>query len=359
MTEQKGSWLQRLVGADGNAAAHALEEQLNRAKEDVQKLGQELAREREKLAEREATLAQVEAQARAAEADFEARLVEVRKASQEKLDAAEDLERKHKQVVSELLSARTQHKRLSDEKAKQTQALTAATAQASAQEAELQSAKAQLTELKTKVISESSEAQKAREQARERELMSDVNAKELAEARRKLQALETRASSIEHELSVAREAGQRSDSAVEQLRAELAAAQSRRDLAVTIASDMWRALGRVVGEGAALALALGVDADGIPRANNLAEASVALKRAFESQALCQSLKADPVPGGVQVELRAADVSGNAIAAPWLMASATRFLEEASGLELAVDTSSVERDTLKFRLSESVRSRSAS
>lgn len=359
MTEQKGSWLQRLVGADGNAAAQALEEQLNRAKEEAQRLGQELSHERDKLAAREAKLAEVEAHASAAEADFEARLVAVRQASQEKLDAAEDLERKHKQVVSELLSARTQHKRLSEEKTKQTQALTTLTAQAAAQESELQAAKTQLTELKTKLISESSEAQKAREQARERERMSELNAKELAEARRKLQALETRASTIEHELAQARQAEQGADSVADQLRAELAATKARRDLALTMASDLWRSLGRVVGEGAALALLLGVDADGVPKANGLAEASVALKRAFESQALCQSLKVEPLPGGVQVELRAADLSGNAVAAPWLMASATRFLEQASGLELAIDTSSVDRDTLKFRLSESVPSRNAS
>lgn len=370
MTDQKSSWLQRLVGADGGPAVQALEDQANRAKEDVLRLSQELAQEREKLFEREARLEQLEAQARAAEADFEARLVAVRQASQAKLDAADDLERKHKQVVSELLSTRTQHKRLAEEKekliarqredaAKQSQALDAATAQAKAHEGELQAAKSQLTELKTKVIAESSEAQKAREQARERERMSEVNAKELAEARRKLQALETRASTIEHELSLARQAGQSSDSTVEQMKAELAATKARRDLAMTMAGDLWRALGRVVGEGAALALVLGVEADGVPKVAGLAEASVSLKRAFESQALCQSLKVEAVPGGVQVELRAAELSGSAVAAPWLMASVTRFLEKASGIELAVDTSSVDRDTLRFRLSESAPSRTAS
>jgi hypothetical protein len=370
VSDQKGTWLQRLVGADGSAAAQALEEQLNKAKEEAQQLSQELQHEREVSAVRQARLEQAEAQARGANEDFEARLVAVRQASQEKLEAAEDLERKHKQVVSELLSARTQNKRLAEEKeklgtqkrdegSKQSQALSAALAQVSAQEADLQAAKSQLTELKTKLIAESSEAQKAREQARERERMSDVNAKELAEARRKLQALETRASTIEHELAQARQAEQSAETSADQLRTEIATAKARRDQAQTMASDLWRALGRVVGEGAALALSLGVDADGVPKAGNLAEASVALKRAFESQALCQSLKTEAVPGGVQVELRAADLSGNAVAAPWLMASATRFLEKASGLELAIDTSSVDRDTLKFRLSESVRSRTAS
>jgi len=89
------------------------------------------------------------------------------------------------------------------------------------------------------------------------------------------------------------------------------------------------------------------------------QASAALKRAFESKALCQGLKVELQPDGLRIELRGAELSDSAVTAPWLVASATRFLEKAAGLELAIDSSSVERDTLTLRLSQTVVARSAS
>jgi len=346
MNEPKSSgWLQRLVGADPKAIA-ALEEQLNKAKHEAQQLGAELAREREELTQERQKLAQSEARARAAEEDFEARLAAATQAQQQKLSAAEELERKHKLTMGELLAVRTGNKRLADEKEKLAQTLTAT--------------KAQLAEAQTEV-------NLARDQARERQRLAESAGGDLAEAQRKLQALETRSSTLEHELAQARQAEEGAEagvaslrkeltdaqSGVANLRAQLSAVQLRRERALSMAQDLWRALQGVVGDGAALALVMGVETGNVTASRDLVEASAALKRAFESKALCQGLKVESLADGIRIELRGAELSDSAVTAPWLVAAATRFLEKSAGLELALDSSSVERDTLTLRLSPAV------
>ncbi len=372
MSEQRANWFQRLVGADG-AAPPALEEQLTRIREEAQLMSVELEREREKVAQRDQAIELLEARFKATEQDFEARLISVRHSLEERLASSEQLEKEHKRVQGELEAARTQQQRLADEKTKLslsvtrqrdeagklTKSLTTANAQVAQGEAALQSARAQASELEAK--------------ATELERASEARAKELADAKRKLQAVETRASTVEHELAQTKQAQQAAEAAAgglataakeltqaqekltraqEELRssgAQLVAAQAQRDLAVTIAKDLWRSLDRAVGEAAPIALVLGVETGNVERSPNLGDATVALKRALESQALCQGIKVEPTEDGLVVEMRALQLPKNDASANWLMASATRFLEKAAGLELALESSTVEQDTLTFRL----------
>lgn len=367
-TEPRTSWLQRLVGGDNGAQA-SLEEEVMRAKEEAQALRDQLQQERAKVATLDQRLEEAESHARDVERDSASKIAQAQASAEGNLESSKALEHQHHKAVTELEAARAMTRRLTEEKNKQGASLV------------------RLRDESTKLTRVAAEAQGQAEQARARaaelELSSQSLTKELAESKRRLETVETRASTIEHELDQTKQAqlsaethardletltaqhaeqGQRLTQLEEELRstgAHLSAARTHRDLALSIANDLWAALERTVGEAAPLALAMGLELGKVERSANLTDAASALKRSLEERALCHGIHVEPLDDGVALELRALQVPRTGAAPHWLAASATRFLERAVGLELAIESSSVERDTLKLRLRGPVGSRPVS
>jgi chromosome segregation ATPase len=359
MTEPRTSWLQRLVGGDDSATLASLEEQVARAKEEAQTLRQQLEQERDKVAARDVQLEQAEAQALAAEQDFATRLADVRASVEAKLEAGKVAEQEHQKTVSELEAVRAMVRRMTDEKNKQSASIT-----------RLRDESAKLTKASAAA---NQQAQDARARVEELERASEALTKELADSKRRLQAIETRASTVEHELGQTKQAQLTAEAHANELEAltkqhaeqqqkltrveeelrstsvHLSGARAQRDVALAMANDLWTALERTVGEAAPLALVMGVELGKVERSANLTDATSALKRSLEERALCQGIKVEPLDDGLTVELRALQVPRTGAAPHWLAASATRFLERAAGLDLAIESSAIDRDTLKLRL----------
>lgn len=348
MTDQRANWFQRLVGSDGNAPA--LEEQLNKAREQGQQLLAELAREREQVALRDQQLEEAMGRARAAEQDFEARLVAVRESSEQRLAGHEELEKQHKQTNGELAIARTQLVRQRDESAKVTKSLAATNATLEKAEAAHQAARTQVTELERKLAEEAKASQAARARVQELERTAEASTKDATDAKRRLQAVETRASTVEHELVGTKQALQSAEAELQTSVAQLQAIRAERDLAFTMTKDSWRALERTVGEAAPLALALGVDTGPVEGRVSLEDATAALKGALERSARCQALSVDAEGDAFAVELSAPQLTPDTTR--WLIAFSTAFLEKSLGVDLAVETSAAEESALTFRLRKS-------
>lgn len=354
MTEPRPNWFQRLVGSDG-ASQTALEEQLLESKKAAEQLAAELERERQNVAERDVKLEQLAAQSQAAQQDFEGRLVSVRQSLEQRLEVLEQVERQHPLLVAELAASRNQQQRLTEEKDKLAATLTRQREEAGKLSKSLAAATAQVSRTET----------------------------ELQAARARLQVIETRASTVEHELAATKQALQSAEASARELRAvtqehtqlreklgrqeeqlqstseRLRAASAQRDLAVTAAQDLWRALERALGEAALLALVVGIEPGEVERHPDLADAASALARALQERAACQLLKVEPREDGLVVELRSAELADSAPAAHWLAAFATRFLEEAAGLDLAIESSTAARELLTLRLRTSSRPNAAS
>lgn len=348
MNEPRTNWFQRLVGADGGSLT-ALEEQLLKAKEEAHQLEEQLASEREKMTEKERELAQAQERAGEAERDSEARLVAVRKAAEERLAAHEELEQRHQQVTGELAITRTQLTRQRDESSKLTKSLAAANAQLARVETAVQAARAQATQLESKLAERVKESEATSARVRELEHSSEKSAKDLDDAKRRLQAIETRASTVEHELAETKQSLQSAEQELQAAVAQLQSARADRDFAATMSKDAWRALERVVGEAAPLALALGVETGAVEGRASLAEATAALKTALERTGRCRALAVDSATDGLLVELHTEPQHVSGATSRWLAAFTTRFLEQSLGVELAVEEASVEQATLKLRL----------
>jgi hypothetical protein len=349
VTDQRTNWFQRLVGADG-ANLPAVEEQLARAKEEGQQLLAELAREREQVALRDQQLEEAKQRARATEQDFEARLIAVREASEQRQAAHEELEKQHKQTNGELAIARNQLVRQRDESAKLTKSLAATNATLAKAETAHQAACTQVAELEGKLTKEAKESQAARARVAELEKSGEASAKDAADAKRRLQAIETRASTVEHELVGTKQALQSAEAELQKAVAELQSLRAERDLAITMTNDSWRALERAVGDTAPLVLALGVETGTVEGRASLEDATAALKSALERRAHCQALNIDAEGDALLVELSAPHLT--TATGRWLVAFTTAFLEKSLGAELSVESSSVEDNALTFRLGKS-------
>jgi len=368
MSEQRTNWFQRLVGADG-VTSPATEEELARTKEEARRLSEQLKEEREQLAARDRKIEELEAKADSAERHFETELAALEQSTKDRLDSRKDLEREYDKLAAELETVRAAQQKLTDERTKLSLALTRQRDESSKLAKALGAAK--------------EDAQKARAQAIELERVAEVGAMDLADCKQKLQAVEIRTSTLEHELAATKQAQQSAEAAaatlgkvasdyarikdeatrqkseLESALANLGEERSQREVAFTMASDLWGALDRAVGDAALLALVLGVDDGHVERASNLGDATSALKRALEDAAQCQGIEVEAQEHGMQVELRNWQLLGNDAAAPWLMASATRFLEKAVGAEFAIETSTLDQDTLTFRLQKSGNEQQAS
>jgi len=355
MSEQKSTWLQRLVGTD-SAPTAALEEQLVRAKDEVQRLSAELARERDKVAEREQQLGELQEQARRAEQDFEARLVSVRQSTEERLAAQCELELQHKNATGELAITRNQLTRQRDESGKLNKSLAAANAQVARAESAAQTARAHATEAETKLAAAEKDSQQARERVAQLERAAETSTKELSEAKRRLQtlearaaAVETRASTVEHELAETKQAQQRAEAEAQRLAPLLLAAQAEKDHAQRMASDACRALERALGDAALLAFGLGVEPGAVEGGQPLASALGELKRALEEGTPYRVSKLETAEGAVVVELDGVALPGVSKSAPWPVAYSVSYLEKATGMELAVESSALSSGSLSYRL----------
>jgi chromosome segregation ATPase len=362
MSEQRATWLQRLVGSD-NAPLAVLEDQLIKSKQEVERLAAELAQERERRAslerESEQRLQQVHAHALSAE-QAEARAVSIQQSTEGQQTAYDQLADRHKKTTAELAAARAQLARQRDESAKQSKTLAAVNAQLERAEMAAQTARRQAGEVDVQRARAEQEADAAREHSRELERAAETSAKELADAKRRLQAVETRASTIEHELAQTKESQQRAQVEAERLGTELQRAAADGELAQRMTNDTWRALEHSVGDAATIALALVLAAASKSTANGagaaratLADATSSLKDALERQTRCHVTKLEAVEDGIVADLRAeqALASGGATA-QWLVAFSVAYLEQATGLELAVESATTVGDRLKYRLQTS-------
>lgn len=369
MSEPKTGWLQRLVGGDDGASLAALEGQLTRAKDEVRTLREQLEQEREKVARLDQQLEQAQTLARVAEQDSASKIAQVEAAAEGSVETRKALEIEHQKTVTELDAVRAMVRRVTDEKNKQGASLTRLRDEA--------------TKLTRAAADANKQTQEARARIEELERASEGRVKELAEAKRKLQTVETRASTLEHELGQTKQAQLSAEthaSELESLSAQhaeqkqkltqleqelrhtgdhLSGARAQRDIALTMANDLWTALERTVGEAASLALVMGLELGKVQRSANLMDAASALKLSLEERALCHGIQVEPLDDGVALELQALQVPRTGAAPHWLAASATRFLERAAGLDLAIESSAVDRDTLKLRLRTSVGSRPVS
>lgn len=345
MTEPRGSWFQRLVGADGAA----IEEQLLESREQVQQLEEELTRERLKGAQQHEELAQLRQRAAASGRDYEARLLALSQSAEERRASYEALETQQKQTSGELVVTRNQLVRQRDELSKLTKSLAASSAQAERLDVAVQTARAQAADLEGKLSEQGKETEEARARADERERARQATAKELADEKRRVQASEARASSAEHHLAETRQALQSAQAELQRLGRELATTELTRDFAVTRANDSWRALGRAVGDAATLALALGVETGAVDARKTPTEAAAALKSALAQRGRCRALSVTQTEDGLLVELSSPELVESVATAAWFAAFTSRFLEKSLGVELAVEGSSVELDTLQLRL----------
>ncbi|RYZ02658.1 MAG: hypothetical protein EOO73_30835 [Myxococcales bacterium] len=342
MTDQRTSWFQRLVGADsGNLTV--IEEQLGKAKQEVQGLMAELAREREQVASRDQQLEEAKQRALAAEQE----LGSLRRAEEQRLVAEEEREKQHKQASGELAIARAQLARQRDELAKSTKTLAATNATLAKAEEAYQAARSQASAVEGRLADETAALQAARARFEELERVATSSGQEGAEAQRRLQAVETRSSTVEHELAGTKEALRGAEAEVQSSLAQLRSIRLERDLAFAMTNDSWRALERAVGEAAPLALALGVDTGPVESCTNLEDAASSLKTALEQRTGCQALQVFAEGDALLVELSAPQL--HADASRWVVAFTTHFLEKSLSVDLGLESSAFQESVLTFRL----------
>lgn len=363
MSEQRATWLRRLVGSA------SLEEQLSDAKTQAHDLASELEQTRAQIAELEQELSQVRARTQSVERDSEARLISLRQSTEEQQVAHAELEQQHKNTTSELAITRSQLTRQRDESSKLNKSLAAANAQLARVETAALEARAHATASESKLAVAEAETTTARRHIAELERSVEASAKELEDTKRRLQSVETRASTVEHELAQTKQTQQRSDEEVQRLSGDvqrstaeaqrlsndLQRAVSERELAQRVTNDAWRALERTVGDAAPLALALGVDTGFVERQANLAAAILALKHTLEKTAQSQAIKLEAVEDGMVGELGTTQPLVGGAVAHWLVAFSAAYLEKASGLQLAMDGTTLTDSKLAWRLRTSAAS----
>jgi chromosome segregation ATPase len=352
MSEQRSTWLQRLVGSD-NSPTLALEEQLQTAREEAQRLAAELASERERAAERDRVVQDLLHQASSAEQDFEARLVAIRHSTDERLA---ELDQQLKATSAELSTARSQLARLRDEATKLSKALANANANLARADGTVQAARAQATEAEGKLASAEDELRQARAQTAALAVAAESTARELAEQKLRLEAsdarataLEKRATTAERALAQGKQAWESAKTEAERLASQLHRAEAERLLAERTTRDSFRALARSLGDGAPLALTLGVDTAAVEVGQSVGAAVDALKSALLESTPYRVDQLEWVDDGVTAALHGAPSMGRDEAAQWLVAYSVAFLERATGLELSVESSELAGERVTYRL----------
>lgn len=405
MSEQRGSWFQRLLGGDASALGE-LEAQLARTQSLVEELEQALAEERVNVTARDERIAGLEARASAATTAHEAALAEQKQRLEtERSQSQAALEAEHRAALAGLKSAsvrqiqqaklekdqlaatlentkkerdlaRTQLTAQAEEKAELERALAQARAELSQLHADARAKNTRVTELEAALKSRVEAERAAEARALATEEAAKARAKQLTEAERRCRELDARLLAVEAALAESQRARKEAEAQATASRSQLGvlggvrdeltrvrteleqATEAREELRVqrdatsSAARDLWQTLRQSLGDAASLALAFGVELGPVPKCSDVASAAHALKAALNERALCRELKIESVAQGLLVEVRPAlALEGDAVA-QWLAAFVTEYLEKALQIGLSAESTSHNRDWLELRLGRS-------